>query len=176
MRVVVSLGGGVRAGLALRLAREIRASVPAADVRLAGGFVASAGERGADVRWIEPRAFRHELAHATAAVLAGGVSLYEACALGVPTVAVSVVPGQIATVRAFGRRGAAVDAGRAIASEPASVRRATRRVASMVASLLARPDTRRNLSRRAGAQVDGRGARRVADEIHAMRREIEAGR
>lgn len=168
-RIVVSLGGGVRAALALSLARAIRAAAPDADVRVAGGFVMRGVAPSGDVRWIAPRDFRATLAGATAAVLAGGVSLYEACALGVPSVGLSVAPGQVAAVRAFGRRGAIVDAGRAIAVERRDAVRLSARVAREMARLLASPHRRRSLARRAGAAVDGQGARRVAAAIHALR-------
>ena len=52
-------------------------------------------------------AFRAALAQATVAVVAGGTTLYEACALGTPVVAVPVVPGQTTTVRRFVRAGLA---------------------------------------------------------------------
>jgi UDP-2,4-diacetamido-2,4,6-trideoxy-beta-L-altropyranose hydrolase len=170
-RVIVSLGGGVRAGLALRLARAIRAAAPAADVRVAGGFVTRAQHRADDVRWIEPADFRRELAGATAAVLAGGVSLYEACALGVPAVALSVVPSQIPTVEAFGRRGVAIDAGLAIGRASRDAARVSERVALAMAQLLAAPTDRQRLARRARYEVDGRGAFRVAGAIRALRRD-----
>jgi UDP-2,4-diacetamido-2,4,6-trideoxy-beta-L-altropyranose hydrolase len=175
-RVIVSLGGGVRAGLALRLARAIRAATPSADVRVAGGFVTPAQDRTDDVRWIAPADFRRELAGATAAVLAGGVSLYEACALGVPAVALSVVPSQIPTVEAFGRRGVAIDAGLAIGRASRDAVRVSQRVALAMAQLLAAPTDRQRLARRARHEVDGRGAFRVAGAIRALRRDVRRAR
>jgi UDP-2,4-diacetamido-2,4,6-trideoxy-beta-L-altropyranose hydrolase len=168
-RVVVSLGGGARTAFALRLAHAIRDAFPAADVRVAGGFVARAEVRAAGVRAIEPAAFRRELAQATAAVLAGGVSLYEACSLGIPAVALSVVDGQTPAVRAFARRGIALDAGRVRASESAHAARMARRVAKMTARLLASPAAQRRLARKAELAIDGRGAQRVAEAIRALR-------
>jgi spore coat polysaccharide biosynthesis predicted glycosyltransferase SpsG len=168
-RVVVSLGGGARTAFALHLARAIRAAAPGVEVRVAGGFVTGATAHGAGIRTIAPTAFRRELAQATAAVLAGGVSLYEACALGVPAVAVSVVAGQTAAVRAFGRRGAAIDAGRVRASARGDAARTAQRVARATAALLASPDARRRLALSARSAIDGQGARRVADAIRALR-------
>jgi UDP-2,4-diacetamido-2,4,6-trideoxy-beta-L-altropyranose hydrolase len=168
-RVVVSLGGGARAALALRLAQAIRRAAPDADVRVAAGFVAGGALRSDGVRAIAPTAFRRELARATAAVLAGGVSLYEACALGVPAVALSVVDAQMPAVRAFSRRGVALDAGRVHASAPAQAAQIAHRVATMTAQLLASPAAQRRLARNAGRAIDGRGAHRVADAIRALR-------
>jgi len=56
---------------------------------------------------VAPQRFRAALAQATVAVVAGGTTLYEACALGTPVVAVPVVPGQATTVRRFVRAGLA---------------------------------------------------------------------
>ena len=67
------------------------------------------------------------------ALVAGGITAYEACALGVPVVAVSVVPAQQPTVRALARRGAAVNGG------PLGATGAERRVAGQMAQLLAAP-------------------------------------
>jgi UDP-2,4-diacetamido-2,4,6-trideoxy-beta-L-altropyranose hydrolase len=173
-RILVSLGGGVRTLLAARLAQAIGEAAPHADVRLAAGFVTAVLPAGARARLIAPKRFRSELARATAAVLAGGVSLYEACALGVPTVAISVVPAQMPTVRAFGQCGAAVDAGPVRASEREHVERAARRIARTVALLLQRPEARRRLSRAACREVDGRGALRVAAAIRTLHQEVRA--
>jgi spore coat polysaccharide biosynthesis predicted glycosyltransferase SpsG len=167
-RVVVSLGGGVRVPLALRLAGAVLAAAPQADVIVAAGFAAPALAGRHACRTIAPATFTRELASATAAVLAGGVSLYEACALRVPTVGVSVVRSQRPTVRELGRRGAVIDAGHL--DRAGDVERVARRVAGAVARLLAGPARRRALSRRAGAEIDGLGARRVAAAIHALGR------
>ena len=93
--------------------------------------------------------------------VAGGATLYEACALGTPVVAVAVVPGQATTVRRFG-------AGRVVAAGVAERRRraATRRVAARAAACgRARSAGRRRRRRRRlvaprhGSAVDGRGRR-----------------
>ena len=45
---------------------------------------------------------------ADVAIVGGGMSLYEACAMGVPAAALPVVAAQTPTVRAFAQRGAAI--------------------------------------------------------------------
>ena len=102
-RVLVALGGGSSAAGAQRMVEAIADAVPGLDVRVARGF---AGKRRG------PDGLAGELARATVAVVAGGVTLYEACALGVPAVAVPLSARQQVTVRAMARQGAAVDASR----------------------------------------------------------------
>ena len=52
-----------------------------------------------------------DLAACDVAVVAGGVTLYEACAVGVPVVALAVVAAQRPAIADFAVRGAAIDAG-----------------------------------------------------------------
>jgi spore coat polysaccharide biosynthesis predicted glycosyltransferase SpsG len=96
------------------------------------------------------------LASASAAVLAGGVTVYEAAALGVPVVAIPVVPAQAPTVRALSRAGVTVEATSAAAA------------AGAVARLMASPRLRRSMGERGAALVDGRGAGRVARHLRAL--------
>src|SRR5688572_14993465 len=108
-RVLVALGGGPRREIAREIAEAIVAVDPRAEVRIAGGFATAPAPASRNITWIAPiRGLRDELSRATVAVVGGGVSLYEACAVGVPTVGVPVVPSQTPTVRAFARNGAAV--------------------------------------------------------------------
>jgi hypothetical protein len=191
-RIVVSLGGGPRRALALRIAQSVKRAHPGADVVFAGGFAAlSAGPRSipglvplesaanpigagsaadAAVRWLAtPDAFRPELARADVAVLAGGVSLYEAAALGVAAVALAVVPAQGPTVRGFAARRAVLNAGavadgRSAGAATAIAAAVTRRVTR----LLDDERLRRRIARRARGLVDGRGAWRVASALRDL--------
>src|SRR5690606_17463728 len=95
------------------------------------------------------------LARASVAVVAGGVTLYEAAALGVPVVAVPVVAGQRPAVAAFDRAGAAV------AASPGS----PRAIARAAVVLLRDPSRAGQLGRRGRRLVDGRGAERVASAL-----------
>lgn len=162
-RVLITLGGGARARMAGRLALRLARCRPDIDVCVAGGFLA-APQRPAlrNVRWLASAdRLAGELARATVAVVAGGVTLYEACCLGVPTVAVAVVRAQRPTIRAFAARGALVDAGTS---------RDTARAIRCVVTLLDDERARRALKRRARAQVDGRGALRVASALRQLAR------
>ena len=113
-RVLIALGGGRRSAVAARLARAIAARSGDVEIRVAGGFSAGRRMRGASRR---PRGSTRKTAsprncrRRRSPWSAGGVTLYEACALGVPVVAVALNAAQHVTIRAIARRGAAVDAG-----------------------------------------------------------------
>ena len=163
--VVIALGGGPRIGLARRLAHRIVELSPEARVVIAAGFAVlrhgSAPSRHG-VEWLGPQAsLATVLGRSAVAVVAGGVTLYEAAALGVPTVAVPIVEAQRATVRAFGMAGAAI------------VPEVTMRVdADAVARAVTRLLNNRRLGGRIGRRgrqlVDGRGTERVVRALCAL--------
>ena len=153
--MLVSLGGGPRRGRALAIARAIAARIPHAAVRVVAGFTAGTSGGAGAIRCTGPvDGLRAELLRCDVAVVAGGVSLYEACAAGVPAVALPVVGPQRPTVQAFVRHGAC----RGVSTVSAS----PDTVAQAVADLAADAPTRRALARRAQKLVDGGGSVRVA--------------
>jgi UDP-2,4-diacetamido-2,4,6-trideoxy-beta-L-altropyranose hydrolase len=163
-RVVVSLGGGPRAEVACAIAGEIGCRAPDVEVRVVGGFVSGAPPRQAwrrcppNVVWKGPSMhLPAELANADVAVVGGGMSLYEACALGAAAVGVPVVATQRPTVAGFVRRGAALGRTRTTVSPSA--------VADDVLLLLRRLGVRRRVTRSGRRLVDGQGARRAARAI-----------
>jgi len=156
-RVLVALGGGPRREIARAIADAITAADPRAQIRIAGGFSVEPPAPGRNITWIAPRrGLGLELSRATVAVVGGGVSLYEACALGVPTVGVPVVASQTPTVRAFARRGAAVGM---------PLRASGDQTAAEVIALLDDPRRRAAMRRRSMRLVDGRGAARAAAAV-----------
>ena len=161
--VLIALGGGRTAGIAAGLANAIARRVEDVEIRVASGFVG--GRRPALARgvWIDVKdGLASELASASVAVIAGGVTLYEACALGVPAVAVALGPGQRRTIGAIARAGAAIDGGRLPIPLSAGF---TGRVAREVERLLADASVRRRLAVKGRELVDGLGAFRVADRL-----------
>lgn len=163
-RVVVSLGGGPRAEIACAIAGEIGRRAPAVEVRVVGGFVSGAPPRAVwrrcppNVVWKGPSThLPTELAKAEVAVVGGGMSLYEACALGAAAVGVPVVPAQRRTVASFVRRGAALGRSHKTVSP--------RAIADDVLLLLRRRGIRRKVVRTGRRLVDGQGARRAARAI-----------
>jgi len=161
-RVVIALGGGPHAVAARAIAREIVEGNPRADVRIAAGFVRRGRPLEANdrVSWVRPdQGLASELREADVAVVGGGVSLYEACALGVPTVTLPVVSGQVPTARAFARRGAVIAV--PFKANPAVT-------ASTVIRLLDNLRRRETLAQRSRALVDGQGAARAAAAVAAL--------
>jgi spore coat polysaccharide biosynthesis predicted glycosyltransferase SpsG len=167
-RVVISLGGGKRAGLSWRLGRELAIGLPDVQVIVAAGFGSGRGPHGRkdahgglmrNLRPLRaPEELRLELARATVAIVAGGVTLYEAAALGVPAVALAVVPAQRPTIAGFVRVGAASAAGDASVDAAGVIGCVMRRVSRLLADARARE----LMTVAACAAVDGRGSQRVA--------------
>jgi spore coat polysaccharide biosynthesis predicted glycosyltransferase SpsG len=158
--VLISLGGGPRLALAAAIAREIARRAPWVKIRVAGGFVATgqSGPRLKNVTWLAPTVdLASELSRAKVAVVGGGVSLYEACALGAAPVAVPVVRSQGPTVAGFVAHGAALG----------SVRRPvrTREIAEDAVTLLQSDPLRHRIARSGRRLVDGHGADRAARAI-----------
>jgi spore coat polysaccharide biosynthesis predicted glycosyltransferase SpsG len=163
MRVLIALGGGQHVRrVAQQLVLAIRRHVSDASISVAAGF--SRGRRPAlrGARWLSARSgLTQALANCDVAVVAGGVTLYEACALGTPAVALAVVAAQRRAIAEFAWRGAVVDAG--LASD-LTIERAARDVAA----LLGDERRRRATASRARRLVDGLGAQRAAEHIRTM--------
>jgi spore coat polysaccharide biosynthesis predicted glycosyltransferase SpsG len=163
--ILVALGGGVHVRrIAQPLVEAIRRQCPAASIRVAAGF--SSGPRPAlrGARWLSAKTgLTQALVECDVAVVAGGVTLYEACALGTAVVALAVVPDQRRAIGAFASHGAVIDAG--------SVDGGLDSAASGVARLIANQRLREGLATRARRLVDGRGADRVAGRIRDLLRE-----
>jgi len=176
--VLVGLGGGEQAAAGIRVARQLRTRLDGrpglsrARVLLSLGLgspgKAAARPLPAGIDIVSPAAFRATLAQATVAVVAGGTTLYETCALGTPAVAVAVVRGQATTVRRFVRAGlvAAPNLPSAAVGE-ASWGEAAARAAL---DLLSDGPRRDELSRRGRRAIDGDGAARVAAAIAELLR------
>jgi spore coat polysaccharide biosynthesis predicted glycosyltransferase SpsG len=167
-RVLVALGGGAHVRrLGVAIAAALAAAPAHLSVDLAEGF-SLGGHRPrlpAGCRWVHaPHGLEARLAAAAVAVVAGGVTMYEACALGTPTVAVPVVRAQRPAIVTAARAGAVVgvpNAGRPAVSVAAAVRQ-----------LIASPARRAQLGRRARRLIDGAGTARVVARIRASRRHL----
>lgn len=165
-RLLVTLGGGAHVqAFASGLCRAIGASRPGLAIRVARGFVD--GREPARLphgEWVNaPGGLAEELTQATVAIVSGGVTLAEACAIGVPVVAVAVTRAQHAAIRTLAQLDAIVDGG--------LVGTDNRRFAEVAAAtlvLLDSPAERRRLSRNASRVIDGRGALRVAAHLRRL--------
>jgi UDP:flavonoid glycosyltransferase YjiC (YdhE family) len=165
-RVLVSLGGGPREILSRAVVEAVARRLPDAEVLVTQlpAIPEIAAMRGR-VRCISaPDGLAPWLARVDLAIVGGGVSLYEAVAAGVPSVALAIVPAQAPTIRGFARRQLTVPAGLATGAP----RIVARRVATRV-ERLARSSSLRDVVRHDGPRlVDGRGARRVARAVVAL--------
>ncbi|MFI5178987.1 MAG: hypothetical protein ACHQO8_10505 [Vicinamibacterales bacterium] len=162
LHVLIALGGGAHVRtFAGAIARAIAEREPIARVFAASGFTASRHPELPRGHWIDaPDGLAPHLSRAGVAIVAGGVTLYEACALGVPTIAVAVAPAQRLTIRGFARIGAAIDAG-GTPIDAATVAR----IADQTVRLLRDGGARRRLSLAGRSVVDARGAWRVAARL-----------
>ena len=163
-RVLISLGGGPRQMLVDAIVAALIREWPNLEVIL-------------PKRGVSPTTARARVRHVTAldglapwfgrvdaAIVGGGMSLYEAVAAGVPAVALAVVAAQRPTIRGFAARRLTVDAGAVSRDTTGTARRVARAFATLV-----RDDAwRASVQARGPVVVDGRGAQRVARAIVAL--------
>jgi spore coat polysaccharide biosynthesis predicted glycosyltransferase SpsG len=166
-RVLIALGGGSRQRLAAAVAEAVATECPGARVRIASGLIAAADSTsavgGSAIEWLGPLpTLADELWACDVAVLAGGMTLYEACALATPAISLAIVRPQVPAVRAFAAAGAALDAGICVAQGSRALRGTARRVGRQVRRLLDDASLRQMLAYNGHVLVDGAGARRVA--------------
>jgi len=172
-RVLIALGGGAHVFAVVQsLVDGIARRAPGVSISVAAGFSRRRPPSLRGARWLaRPDGLARDLAHTDVAVVGGGVTLYEACAIGAPAVALAVVPAQRAAIRAFAARGAAIDAGALVAGARAVVR-----AAAAVAALLGDASARRRRSAASRRLIDGRGASRVAARMRSLARTAARGR
>jgi UDP:flavonoid glycosyltransferase YjiC (YdhE family) len=151
--------------VAPHLVAEVARRCPRAVIHVASGFArATHRPLPGGARWITRRnGLARDLAACDVVVTAGGVTLYEACAIGAPTVAIAVVPEQRPAIAAFAARGAVIDAG-----ELAGGDLTLRCAATAVTQLLRDHVARRRCSLLARRLVDGLGAHRVAARLQEL--------
>lgn len=169
-RLVVALGGGrhVRQHVALLVA-ALAAALPRFDIRVAPGFTSGPRPVLPAGQWLAPGALAPTLATASLAVVGGGVTAYEALALGVPSLGVAVVDAQRPTLRQLARLGVMVNGGAVWTPHAAG------RVAGLAARLAAAPALGRRLAARGRRLVDGKGTHRIAAAIAALAEEARHG-
>lgn len=165
--LLVALGGGARAlGRTHALVRCLAQQLPGGHIAVASGFTVDRRPALHGGRWLAPAALAPALANAHVALVGGGLTALEAAALGVPAVAVAVVPAQRLNIRALAARGVVVDGGSI--GGPAAASRLARKVRALWTS----PRRRRRLAAAGRRLVDGRGAERIASEIRRLARQV----
>jgi spore coat polysaccharide biosynthesis predicted glycosyltransferase SpsG len=176
-RVLVTLGGVTRADVIQLVAGAVRRAIPA-ELDVVVGPAGDAYERVRaalaglpEVRYHRaPSGMRPLMIETDLAIAAGGVTVYELAAAGIPTVGIALAANQRPNLEGLAAAGAIVRAGDADDAGVAS------RVEAAVAALAADRDRRADLARRARSLVDGRGAARVAARLLARVGALEAGR
>jgi len=108
------------------------------------------------------------MAGADLAISAAGVTCYELALLQVPMILFALAENQVATAKAFGDCGAAVNLGHFANSDPPGLIEAVRRLIQDV-------ESRRFLARKARSLVDGSGSSRVCQAL-LQKPKIEASR
>lgn len=98
------------------------------------------------------------------AVSAGGSTMYELSAVGVPTLCFSFVDNQERLAESFGEKELAVYMGNYLADG----RQLVRNICTETVRLAENFEERAGLSGRARGLVDGRGAERIADELRSL--------
>jgi UDP-2,4-diacetamido-2,4,6-trideoxy-beta-L-altropyranose hydrolase len=147
-RVLITLGGDPNPDVLSRVVDAVASVVPAEEIEIARG------ERSdmADV-----------MRRIDIAVSAAGSTVWELCALGVPSLLIVVSPNQAGIADALDRVGAAV-------------RTSIEGVGRDVAALLADEPRRAALSSRAATVTDGRGARRVVAALRMSELSVREAR
>lgn len=150
-RVLVSLGGTQSALIdqietALKTQRELDGVT--FDWRLPAGATAT--------RNLPP--LFDSLQTADIAILAGGTTLHEAAATGLPAICVPIVDNQYDRARQY------QSCGLGVMIDPKSTC-FERRLVESLAALLSAPERRQRMARRAQSRVDGRGAGRLAAHL-----------
>jgi len=176
-RILITLGGADPAGLAPKGARGVRLALEsgraqdafdAASVLL---IVGSASHQRADIEAAVSGArapftlatnlplLLPALREADLGIIAGGLTMHEALAVGLPSIALcQPVRHQAELARRFADEGAMLTLGPGAEVTAAEI-------AEMVLTLASDVSVRRRLAQRGPQLVDGRGARRVADII-----------
>lgn len=101
------------------------------------------------------------MTNADLAIGAGGVSAWERCCAGLPSVMISAAPNQVGICEGIARSGAGRYLGTAAEVDPASISRA-------VSELSEEPEAMAEMSRAARALVDGRGVERVVRKMRCV--------
>lgn len=98
------------------------------------------------------------------AISAAGITLYELCAMGVPTIVYSLADNQKLAAYSFGQQGVMLSAGDCRENEDF-----IDKIKQLLIKLINNKDKRIDLSKKMQKLVDGNGASRIADELSSIR-------
>jgi spore coat polysaccharide biosynthesis predicted glycosyltransferase SpsG len=162
-RVLVCFGGSDPEDVGGRLGTAIAAAATRAggtvELVLGADYAGDLAGRAGDLAIVrDPPDLLDRLVGADLAVIGAGTMKFEVACLGRPMLLTAVADDQLPVGPPFAGTGAALWLGDGRTLEPESA-------AEAVSGILASPDSRLELARRAHALVDGEGARRVAEAL-----------
>lgn len=167
--LLITAGGGDRENIAGRILEKIEGMD--CEIHVVSGPYNPHGEWLDRYAAVHPRVKVHRQVTEMAelmlgcdlAVTAGGTTVYELCALGVPFVCFSCAENQEALTTYAGRQEIGLNAGEFHHDPDGTLER----IGSLTRQAGADPELRRRMSHRARALVDGRGAKRLAAVLEA---------
>jgi UDP-2,4-diacetamido-2,4,6-trideoxy-beta-L-altropyranose hydrolase len=167
--LLLTFGGGDDRGACLACLEALR-SAPGMHVAV---FVSSFNPRVATIEaWLRSHGdmdaelhvdspdLARRMAGADIALTAAGTTLFEAAAMGLPSLLVQIAENQHGNATVWARLGVAVDLGRLAQLDAERVRRE-------LTALAADPARRQAMAERGQTQVDGRGAQRLSRVLYA---------
>lgn len=166
-RVLISYGGTDSTGETLKaLSALALAALPGLSARV---VIGPGNPRAAEIRECCARLPGAEalesvadmsslLVNADIAIGAGGVSMWERCAMGVPSIVTAIARNQEPSSQAMGEAGLCIYLGTAAETSAKSI-------ADVLRGLAATPALLRHIASSTMALVDGKGAERVADRM-----------
>lgn len=165
--ILITTGGGDRENIAGQILERIQEE--ACRIHVVSGPYNPHGAQLAKYAAANPRVEVHRqvtemaelMRQCDLAVTAGGTTVYELCALGVPFICFSYAENQEALAEYAGRQGIGWNAGK-YHREPEKV---LEHIAELARKMMTDGVGRREMSRKAGALVDGGGARRLAEML-----------
>lgn len=170
-RVLITTGGSDKYDLGAKLIREALAGKDTADLQ----YTVVSGAYNIHLEELQELARRHEnvrvcsnvgdmwrlMRDSDLAVSAGGSTMYELSAVGVPVICFSFVDNQERIVRGFAEKGLVAYGGDYLARGESMLQE----IVYHIGRLAADHDLRKNCSQRLRSLVDGQGSRRIAERI-----------
>jgi spore coat polysaccharide biosynthesis predicted glycosyltransferase SpsG len=164
-RVLVSLGGATSHGFVGAALAAVQTAIPTADVDVVMGAddrTELAPGPGVSVyRGVDAQAMADLLRRADLGVGAGGMSAWERCQTGLPSISIRVAPNQDRVVASLAEAGATIDGGRPGGG-------AVRRLTTLLVQLARDPARRQAMSEAGSGIVDGLGTLRAANIVDGI--------
>lgn len=170
-RVLITTGGSDKYDLGAKLIREALAGKDTADLQ----YTVVSGAYNIHLEELQELARRHEnvrvcsnvgdmwrlMRDSDLAVSAGGSTMYELSAVGVPVICFSFVDNQERIVRGFAEKGLVAYGGDYLVQGESMLQEIVYHIGRLAADY----DLRKNCSQRLRSLVDGQGSRRIAERI-----------